>query len=416
MSKWSKINHILSAPWRYGQQKPGVDLGAPSLLKMIQNMQQNVSQNSFHNKERRNHLSTILNSETHLLDGKTFLKSNSMFHESLYLERKRLLGNTLVIGGDHSVAIGSVLGTLAIHQKGANYFGSQYYDYVKAHENDDHEIHVLSGAKHEQKRKSGLKTEYEKKYFKTQTPRLIENSLFNQNHTAFQHNSSKINQNVESYQDHLQQQQEQQQGKKNHDNGVDKDKDTDNNDEVGFNFNSFEFNQSNVGVIWIDAHADINTLTHSHSGNIHGMPLSFITGIENDWRWIAEIDKENKLKFGNLYYWGIRDVDQFETDIISKYNIKVLNNVNEIIQVVNNYDLIHTSLDIDSMDPQWAPSTGTKVANGLHVDDVLFYLNFVKNSGKSICIDLVEYNPDIGTEMEKIQTQQTMEKILHVLF
>merc|ERR1712062_561253 len=69
---------------------------------------------------------------------------------------------------------------------------------------------------------------------------------------------------------------------------------------------------SRLGVIWIDAHADINTLESSESGNVHGMPLAFITGIDRSWNWVNDLDL--KLDFSDLYYWGIRDIDNAEIE------------------------------------------------------------------------------------------------------
>ena len=112
--------------------------------------------------------------------------------------------------------------------------------------------------------------------------------------------------------------------------------------------------QNKLAVIWIDAHADINTLESSESGNVHGMPLAFITGIDKSWNWVNSTNL--KLDFNDLYYWGIRDLDNFEIDIIDKYGIKVCSDKEDVMSIVDQYQHIHTSLDIDGLDPKYAPS------------------------------------------------------------
>ena len=73
----------------------------------------------------------------------------------------------------------------------------------------------------------------------------------------------------------------------------------------------------------------------SESGNVHGMPLAFVTGIDESWNWINET--KLKLEFEHLYYWGIRDLDNFEIDIIDNYGIKVISEKEEAMEVVDKY-------------------------------------------------------------------------------
>lgn len=169
-----------------------------------------------------------------------------------------------------------------------------------------------------------------------------------------------------------------------------------------------------MAVIWIDAHADINTIESSLSGNIHGCPLSFITGLDKSWNWVNQRNV-NKLNFKDLYYWGIRDLDNFELEVIDKYGIKVCESKEEVMSIVDEYDYVHTSLDIDGLDPKYAPSTGTKAENGLELDDVIEYLLHVRHENKSRGADLVEYNPDIGTHEEQQTTRHTVQQLLNVM-
>lgn len=137
---------------------------------------------------------------------------------------------------------------------------------------------------------------------------------------------------------------------------------------VGSSLNNFG---SDVKVIWIDAHADINTYFSSPSKNFHGMPLSFLTGLDkfNDFYFI-----KNLLKFENLCYIGIRDLDPNEIKIIKKHSIKTIEskyfNTNknkifgDIIKWIDNKP-IHLSIDVDSLDPLYMQFTGTRAPNAV---------------------------------------------------
>ena len=87
------------------------------------------------------------------------------------------------------------------------------------------------------------------------------------------------------------------------------------------------------------------------------MPLSFVTGLEKSWDWTNDL---KKLDLKDLNYWGIRDIDIYESQIIKNTNI--VSNLNEAKKVINKYDYIHLSLDIDGIDPKYTPSTGTPIA------------------------------------------------------
>ena len=178
---------ILTLPWRFGQTKNGVEKGAISLLNMFLNKNSNLDY-------------TILDSNTY---------KNSDYHKNVFKYKKEITQNCCVLGGDHSVAIGSVLGSLNLGYK-------------------------------------------------------------------------------------------------------------------------------NVGVLWIDAHPDINTIESSETKNIHGMPLSFITGLEKSWHWTQPL---TKLNLKDLHYWGIRDIDNFEKKLITQTNI--INKSQEAKNIIDKYDYIH---------------------------------------------------------------------------
>lgn len=130
----------------------------------------------------------------------------------------------------------------------------------------------------------------------------------------------------------------------------------------------------NVAVIWVDAHADLNTNATSQSGNIHGMPVALLAKELTDyWPYLPGMDwQKPNIPINNFGYIGLRSVDDFERAIIQKYEIaaygmreidqlgivKVVQNVLKRIDPENKKS-IHLSFDIDALDSLEAPSTGT---------------------------------------------------------
>ena len=267
------FDNILTCKWKYGQDKDGVQNGASEIKNYIQS--------KFQNFDFRNYVDMR---ETKSDD------TNESYHEKVYLLHKQCVGNTLCIGGDHSVAIGSVLSSL-------------------------------------------------------------------------------------------------------------------------------EKSNDSTCVIWIDAHPDIHTLTTSSSANIHGMPLSFITGIEKSWFWTQKL---KKLEFKNLFYFGIRDIDEFEEEVIKQEKIRVLKNINDICTICHKYENIHISFDVDSLDPSYMHSTGTQCESGIEITEILCLFNYLKKNicwnEKTINLDIVEYNPQIGSEIQKNISKISIEKIVDSLF
>ena len=165
---------------------------------------------------------------------------------------------------------------------------------------------------------------------------------------------------------------------------------------------------NNLKLIWIDAHADINTVYSSKTGNIHGMPLGFLTNLDEDERFYYIC---NHLNFKNILYIGIRDIDEFESKVIKNINIISTNQFNnsKIINKIEKFvgiDPIHISLDIDGLDPSHMPSTGTVSEDGLHLNSVKNLLDHLyENKKKQIKnIDICEFNPKIGSKEEVYKT------------
>ena len=160
----------------------------------------------------------------------------------------------------------------------------------------------------------------------------------------------------------------------------------------------------NPGVIYFDAHADINTEKTSLSGNIHGMPMAFLIGEGSEkMRSVGNINKN--LKPENIVYIGLRDVDPGERDYIKNLGIKAyamedidklgIQKVMEesIDYITKKADQIHISFDVDSLDPKIAPGTGVKVPGGLTFREAKTALRMVSQIEKIVSVELVEVNP-----------------------
>ncbi|WP_308533743.1 arginase [uncultured Peptoniphilus sp.] len=184
--------------------------------------------------------------------------------------------------------------------------------------------------------------------------------------------------------------------------------------------NNFE----NLGVIWIDTHGDINTEKISPSGNIHGMSLAALTGYACEELSSIGQDK-NFLEAENLVYIGLRDLDREERMLLKEKNIKAFSlqeideySIGKVTRDALNYlkkktENIHISLDIDVVDPLFAPGTGTRKNGGLSPREIFLLTEIISKEKGITSVDLVEVNPLID---EKNKTAQLAVDILKSLF
>ena len=146
------------------------------------------------------------------------------------------------------------------------------------------------------------------------------------------------------------------------------------------------------GLIWIDAHADINNPQSSHSGNVHGMPL-----------WYA-LQTGTALS-GHTVQIGLRDVDQGEKRMLRECGVKaysmtdvdklgMMRVVEEALAIAGAGGRpIHVSFDMDGIDPSEAPGTGTPVKGGLSYREAHLIMEMLYESGQLGSIEMVEINP-----------------------
>jgi arginase len=160
----------------------------------------------------------------------------------------------------------------------------------------------------------------------------------------------------------------------------------------------------NLGVVWIDAHGDLNTHETTITGNIHGMPLAASMGKGPD-KLVNLFEHRVKVKDENIVHIGGRDLDPGEIELIENSNINAfsMDDVRElgmdkviedsITYLRNRVDAIHVSFDLDSIDSDYVPGTGTPVKNGLTVSEVKKLFNALASSGLMVSMDFVELNP-----------------------
>jgi len=148
-------------------------------------------------------------------------------------------------------------------------------------------------------------------------------------------------------------------------------------------------------VIWIDAHPDIHTYSSTISGNKHGTPLSVCTGLEKT-HWASRMTLR-KLEMDRLIYVGIRDIDDFEGETIKKYGIKHYT-YQQAVDFIRRDSKVpfHISFDVDALDPSYVSSTGTRVDNGMHPEEVREIIDASLKNKQLKSLDCVEFNPDLG--------------------
>ena len=179
-----------------------------------------------------------------------------------------------------------------------------------------------------------------------------------------------------------------------------------------------------LGVIWVDAHADLHTPYTTPSGNMHGMPLATALAednIENQmhhpheqtikyWDSLKKIGKIHpKIKPENIVYIALRDYEKEEEAIIKQNNIKVItvaeirkkgvmHAVRQTLLHLSNCDQIYLSFDVDSLDSAISRGTGTPVINGLKEREAEDLVATLMQNHKICCLEITEVNPTLDKE------------------
>ncbi len=181
---------------------------------------------------------------------------------------------------------------------------------------------------------------------------------------------------------------------------------------------------SRLGVIWIDAHADLHTPYTTPSGNVHGMPISIVINEDNNDCSVHEVDAETAGYWGQLKNMGtigpkvlpedivfitLRDFEKEEKYLIEKHNMKVIttselrrkgaeNIVKSVLRYLSDCTDIYISFDMDSMDAGISRGTGTPVSNGLREREAEDLISKFMQNRKICCFEISEVNPTLDKE------------------
>lgn len=179
-----------------------------------------------------------------------------------------------------------------------------------------------------------------------------------------------------------------------------------------------------LGVIWIDAHADIHTPYTTPSGNVHGMPIAISLGEDNIESKVNKPDQETinywyqlknvggispKVTPKDIVYINVRDTEKQEDFLIKKFGIKNFTTAEirrkgvekvaiEALALLDDCDIIYVSFDVDCMDASISKGTGTPVPNGITEKEAGNLVARLMQSEKVCCFEMVEINPTLDKE------------------
>jgi len=184
-----------------------------------------------------------------------------------------------------------------------------------------------------------------------------------------------------------------------------------------------------LGVVWIDAHADLHSPYTTPSGNVHGMPLAAALGVDNlkqqrnvpdaetefFWHRLQNLGEPGpKLLPEHLVYVVVRDTEEQEDALIEELGIKWIKLpeikakgsrqlTREIYEHLRFCDLVYISFDVDSLDSSFSIGTGTPVEDGLYLSEAENLCQDLLENERVVCFEMVEINPtlDNGNTMAK---------------
>ena len=191
--------------------------------------------------------------------------------------------------------------------------------------------------------------------------------------------------------------------------------------------------EKNIGVIWIDAHADLHSPYTTPSGNMHGMPLAALLGMDNTVRTRNEVTEAeqslwNELKAvgskkivpkilpDNLAFIALRDAEPEEWGLIDDYGITyfgpddikdhgIYYAINHALKKLEHCDGLYISFDVDSMDPSISVGTGTPVPEGLSIVEAESVVKTLLKHPKTLAFEVTEINPSLdegGSKMADV--------------
>ncbi len=189
------------------------------------------------------------------------------------------------------------------------------------------------------------------------------------------------------------------------------------------------FPDKRLGVVWIDAHADLHSPFTTPSGNVHGMPLAAALAEDNTedgrnevsegtkkiWDDLKDVGTaQTKIEARDLVFFGVRDTEKPEENIMARKNIKNYTVaeyrfrgpetcLQEAIDKLSDCDVVYISFDVDSLDCDLvSKGTGTPVSKGFDPDEVKFIINSLIAGLNVVCLEVTEVNPLLDTRGNKM--------------
>lgn len=177
-----------------------------------------------------------------------------------------------------------------------------------------------------------------------------------------------------------------------------------------------------VGLIWVDAHPDINTDATTVSGNIHGMPVASLLGM-GEASLTHFLTDEKKVKPENIVYIGLRDIDPPEARFIEEMNIQHYTYddvkargldacLDESIAYLSHLKHVHLSFDIDSVNPKYLPGVSTPVQDGFTISEAFHVVERYSEALPICSYDIVEFNA--GTDQDN-KTADFLIDLIHFI-
>lgn len=163
-----------------------------------------------------------------------------------------------------------------------------------------------------------------------------------------------------------------------------------------------------TGLLWIDAHGDLNTPASSPSGNVHGMPLALLLG-HGDPRLLAACGEAPRVRPEDVVLLGVRSLDPGERALAGDLGLRVLTMADidrrglsavaeAALEALAHVERVHVSLDADVLDPAVAPGVGTPVVGGLTYREAHLLMELIAEDGRLAGLDLVEVNPTLDVQ------------------
>lgn len=157
-----------------------------------------------------------------------------------------------------------------------------------------------------------------------------------------------------------------------------------------------------LGLIWVDAHPDINTDETTESGNIHGMPVAALLG-RGERELVDVFQQGAKIRPEDLVFFGLRDIDPGEQVALDELKIRYYTYdrilemgfekaLAEAVDYLKKTDAVHVSFDLDSMDPKLMPGVSVPVPGGFNYEEADRILEELFENLNVCALDLVEYN------------------------